>query len=82
MRVIALKGHPNCGKTQTLTIVHSLLLESGGIQIPNVYIDLGNGELLDVLSFRGQKVGIVSQGDYAIGPYSVKKHLHRLESYD
>lgn len=81
MKVIALIGRPNCGKTQTLTLVYSLLLKSGGIQIPGTYIDLANRDFLDVLNFHGQKVGIVSQGDYAIEPYSVKNHLHRLESY-
>lgn len=79
MRVIALKGRPNCGKTQTLTIVHSILIESGGVQVPNAYVDLGNEDFLDVLKFQDLRVGIVTQGDYAIRSNSVKNHLQKLK---
>lgn len=66
MKVIALKGPHNCGKTQTLTIVYFLLLKEGYKQANGnnfQYLD-GNGDFRDILEFDGKKIGIVTQGDY------------------
>ena len=65
MKVIALRGEPNTGKTHTLRKVHQLMLKMGFQQVPGTYEDHGNGDFLDVLEFNGRRVGIVSQGDYA-----------------
>lgn len=66
MKVIALKGPHNCGKTQTLTIVYFLLLKEGYKQANGnnfQYLD-GNGDFRDILEFDGKKIGIVTQGDW------------------
>lgn len=66
MKVIALKGPHDCGKTQTLTIVYFLLLKEGYKQADDnnfQYLD-GNGDFRDILEFDGKKIGIVTQGDY------------------
>ncbi|MBV7439918.1 hypothetical protein KRX57_00620 [Weeksellaceae bacterium TAE3-ERU29] len=82
MEVIALKGEANCGKTQTLNIVYSLLLKKGCIQKPNAFKDLGS-DCLDAFTLEEESaftIGIITQGDYAIGDCSVKKHLEELKS--
>lgn len=80
MRVIALEGDSNSGKTKTLNFVYALLLQAGYTQVSGAFQDLGNDDCLDVFQSHGKTVGIVTQGDYAIGVYSVKKHLARLQT--
>ena len=81
MKVIALEGCPNCGKTKTLNIVYYLLLQAGYTQVKNAFIDFKD-DCFDVLEIPGKRIGIITQGDYAIGQYSVKNHLANLQSYD
>jgi hypothetical protein len=81
MYVIALEGKPNSGKTETINIVYQLMLQIGYRQIENNVKDLGPKDFLDVLTNDIQTVGIVSHGDYAIGKYSVKTHLAKLEGF-
>ncbi len=76
MKVIALKGPHNCGKTQTLTIVYFLLLKEGYKQADDnnfQYLDGKTGDFRDILEFDGKKIGIVTQGDYD------KKNLKRKD---
>lgn len=82
MKVIALRGEPNCGKTEALRIVHNKMLDKGFTQVFNKYKDLGNTDFLDILEFNGNVIGIVSQGDYAHSAgeaVSVKRHLEMLK---
>ena len=79
MDLIVLEGDPHIGKTETLNIVYQLLLQTGYTQIPGNFIDLANNDVLDILQGKF-KVGIVTQGDYAIGPCSVKNHILHLQS--
>lgn len=82
MKVIALTGDSHIGKTTTLNLVYSLLLDRGAIQRNNCFIDLENNDCLDVLeTINDQIIGIVTQGDYCKGEYSVKNHLKRLFDY-
>lgn len=81
MKVIALEGIHDSGKTQTLNIVYLLLIQAGYVQLTGAFQDLGNNDCLDVFQGFGKTVGIVTQGDYAIGGYSVKNHLLRLQSF-
>jgi len=82
MEVIALRGEPNCGKTETLHLVYRLLSDEGWQQVENSYKDLCNRDFLDVLKKGDRILGIVTQGDYAIGNYSVRNHLRTLEEKD
>lgn len=84
MKVIVLKGENDSGKTQTLKIVYVLLLKEGYKQADSnnfQYLD-GNGDFIDILEFKGKKIGIVTQGDYSEGENSVKNHLKKLKDYD
>lgn len=80
MKVIALEGDPNSGKTKTLNLVYALLVQAGYTQVSGVFQDLCNDDCLDVFQGFGKTIGIVTQGDYAIGDYSVKNHLAYLQS--
>lgn len=76
MKVIALKGPHDCGKTQTLTIVYFLLLDEGYKQAAGKnfkYLYGETGDFRDILEFDGKKIGIVTQGDYD------KKNLERKD---
>lgn len=81
MNVIALEGKSNVGKTSTINIVYQLLLQSGYAQVSGYFEDLANNDFLDVMTNNNHTIGIVSQGDYAIGKSSVKNHLSKLQSY-
>lgn len=83
MKVIALRGERDCGKTQTLIKVYEMMKSQGFQSLPGMYKDLGNHDFRDVLEYNGRKIGIVSQGDYARnhsnGAISVKNLLKDLE---
>lgn len=85
MKVIALKGEKDSGKSTTLKKVHELLMAAGGEQERYCYKDLeGNSkDLRDVINFAGKKIGIVTQGDYykEEEENSVKKHLEWFKDY-
>lgn len=81
MKVIALEGFSDSGKTKTLNLVYALLLQAGYIQLPGAFQDLANDDCLDVFQGFGKTIGIVTQGDYAIGICSVKNHLAHLQSF-
>lgn len=81
MKVIALEGVSNSGKSQTLNLVYALLIQAGYTQVPDAFQDLGNDDCSDVFQGFGKTVGIVTQGDYAIGINSVRNHLARLQSF-
>ena len=79
MEIIALRGQDNTGKTTTLKIVFEKLKAQGFQPMNDFEEDLENGDFLWVLEKDGRKVGLVTQGDYAQGEYSVKNHLSKLE---
>ncbi|WP_024770559.1 hypothetical protein [Aquimarina macrocephali] len=84
MKVIALRGIENCGKSTTLNIVYNLLLDDGYLQVPNHFEELGNPimrDFIDVLVKDGILLGIVTMGDYARKRgSSVKDLLKKLET--
>lgn len=80
MEIIALRGPDDTGKTTTLKIVFEKLKAQGFQSMKDFEEDLGNGDFLWVLEKDGRKVGLVTQGDYAVKGYSVKNHLRKLES--
>lgn len=84
MKVIALKGEQNSGKTTTLSLLRKIMVEKAGFtEDYGTFKDLDNGDFRVVLLFhqngKEKKIGIVTQGDYAINyrgkEVSVKSHL-------
>jgi hypothetical protein len=68
MDVIALLGDSSRGKTETLNIVYQLMLLFGYTQVPGQFGRLGNPvqkDFIDVLEKKGNRIGIVTMGDYA-----------------
>ena len=84
MKVIALKGEKDSGKSTTLKEVYERLKEDGGEQEQDCIKKLeGDPEdIRDVINFAGKKIGIVTQGDYyKEEENSVKKHLEWFKDY-
>lgn len=66
MKVIALKGEKDSGKSTTLKEVYKILKAASGEKKSDCYKDLEgkSKDLRDVINFAGKKIGIVTQGDY------------------
>lgn len=72
MRVIALLGGVNTGKSHTINIVYQLLLLNHYVQVPGHFRELGNPDFEDIIDVLqnttfGKRVGIVGMGDYPPG---------------
>ncbi|MBP7260267.1 MAG: hypothetical protein KBB37_03185 [Bacteroidia bacterium] len=83
MEVIALRGDPNVGKSETINIVYQIMLLNGYRQVAGHFRPLGNPaikDFIDVLERGGIKVGIVFQGDYDSGTDSLQNHLSVLQA--
>ena len=82
MKVIALRGPENSGKSHTLNVVYQFLLRDGYIQVPGHFIGLGNPkfeDILDILEKGSKKVGVCGMGDYQKGGGSLMILLDDLE---
>lgn len=87
MKVIALKGEPKCGKTTTLSLLRKIMVQAGFAEDSGTFKDLYNKDFRVVLLFhqngKVKKIGIVTQGDYAINykgkEVSVKSHLDYMK---
>lgn len=78
MKVIALKGAKNTGKSHVINMVYSFLLRDGYTQIPGNFRVLGNPkfeDIIDILSKDDVLIGFVGMGDYQIGQGSSLKSL-------
>ncbi|RYD56783.1 MAG: hypothetical protein EOP56_10340 [Sphingobacteriales bacterium] len=80
MKVIGLSGRAGCGKTLTLNIVYHELKKRGYEPVSGMLADLNNGDFLDILYNGIQTIGIVTQGDWPAGPYSLHGYLERLRA--
>lgn len=81
MKIIALKGNENSGKSHTINIVYYFLLDRGFIQVPGHFRQLGNPvfeDIIDILESNGIKVGIIGMGDYPDGPVGVANLIQEL----
>lgn len=71
MNIIALRGHNNKGKSETLNIVYQLLLFSGYTQAApgsKHFGVLGNAiqrDFMDILKKDDREIGFATMGDYA-----------------
>ncbi|MGU3376132.1 hypothetical protein [Chryseobacterium sp. M5A1_1a] len=84
MKVIALSGAADTGKSHTINIIYTFLLRDGYLQVPGNFRVLGNPSIedfIDILERDGKKVGFIGMGDYIIGEgKSLKSLLEELES--
>ncbi|MEG0928740.1 hypothetical protein [Chryseobacterium sp.] len=83
MKVIALSGAKDTGKSHTVNIAYTFLLRDGYVQVPGNFRVLGNSnnkDFTDILEKEGKKVGFVGMGDYVNGAgKSLKSLLEELE---
>lgn len=66
MKIIALLGDENTGKSHTINLAYAYLVRDNFQQIPGVFRQLGNPkheDFLDILHKNGMKVGIIGMGD-------------------
>lgn len=78
MKVIALKGAENTGKSHVINMVYSFLLRDGYTQVPGNFRVLGNPkfeDIIDILTKDDVLIGFVGMGDYQIGQGSSLKSL-------
>ncbi|MBO6494815.1 MAG: hypothetical protein JJ978_04545 [Roseivirga sp.] len=66
MKVIALRGDQNTGKSHTINAVYTLLLNQGYKPVPGSFRTLNHKffDAFDILEKNGLKVGIIGMGDY------------------
>lgn len=62
MKVIALYGHENCGKTGTLTKLINLIIKANPNGIKTSNIDGGDSQF--ILSYQNKTICICTAGDY------------------
>ena len=82
MRIIALRGKENSGKSHVINITYQLLLSSGWTQVAGNFRILGNPkyeDIIDILEKDNVLIGIIGAGDYQIGEISLKKLIRELE---
>lgn len=84
MKVIALRGGVDTGKSHTINIVYSFLLRDGFKQDSTPYYrDLGDPiykDFIDVLARGELRIGIVGMGDYVIGRESLANLIKELSA--
>ena len=62
MKIIALKGRRDSGKTTTIKLLPNILTLNGYTQVPNKFKNYGD-DFLDIYANGSKKVGITSSGD-------------------
>lgn len=65
MKIIALRGDSNCGKTATLNLVYNRLIASGGISSHKVQVGGDPNDFEDIVIYKGQKIAFYTMGDYS-----------------
>ena len=84
MKVIALSGAENTGKSHTINVVYNFLLRDGYIQLPGHFRVLGNPifeDIIDIITKKKVLVGFVGMGDYQRGQgASLKSLLEELKN--
>jgi hypothetical protein len=81
MKLIALRGPINTGKSHTINITYQLLLKEGYNQEPGHFRVLGNPvfeDIIDILIKDGVRLGIIGMGDYQRGEGSIAKLIKEL----
>ena len=78
MKVIALVGAENTGKSHTINLAYAFLLRDGYTQVPEHFRTLGNPvyeDCIDILEKDHLKIAIIGLGDYIRGKETSLKNL-------
>lgn len=65
MKLIALRGDNNCGKTTTLNLVWDDLLLRGATLISKTKVGADPKDFDGTLEYNGKKIAFFTQGDFA-----------------
>jgi hypothetical protein len=79
MKIIALRGKDNCGKTETLTIVYHRILDNKGRSTCKKTV--GNPkfkDFSDIVKYKGLSVAFFTMGDYSTVTTRIIKEYHAL----
>lgn len=76
MKVIALKGRRNTGKTTTIKLLSDILISNGYTQVQGMYQNNRRGDFLDIYNNGTKKVGLSSAGDTDL---VINKNLNDLQ---
>lgn len=82
MKIIALKGKENSGKSHVINIIYQFLLNNNYVQTVGNFRILGNpiyDDIIDILEKNDIRIGIIGTGDYQIGKLGLKNLLKELE---
>ena len=79
MKIIALRGKDNCGKTETLTAVYLRILDNKG----NSTCKKTEGnpkfkDFSDIVEYKGLRVAFYTMGDYSTVTTRIIKEYHAL----
>lgn len=79
MRIIALRGEGNCGKTTTLNIVYDQMTTVDGWR-PTDRRQVGGdrNDFSDILELNGRKVAFYTMGDYSNASIKAIRHYQNL----
>ena len=83
MKVIALRGIENSGKSHTINVLYSFLIRDGYKQVPGHFEIQGNPkfqDIFDILTKDGILVGVIGMGDFENTPHSIDKLISDLET--
>ena len=82
MKVIALRGDENSGKSHTINALYAFLIRDGYKQVQGHFEIQGNPkyqDVFDILTKDGILVGIVGMGDFERTPHSIDNLINNLE---
>src|SRR3954466_6732641 len=65
MRILALIGPSNCGKTATLNIVYNIVVQQGGVS--TMFQPQGGNpkDFSDVVNWNGRSIAFFTMGDFS-----------------
>lgn len=85
MKIIALRGEENSGKSHVINIAYQFLLTDGWVQLPGNFRILGNPvyeDVIDILKKDNLVIGIIGAGDYQRGLIALHILIKELEDKD
>ncbi len=78
MRIIALTGPANCGKTTTLNLLWDQVTRAGAVSSGKVPLGAGFPDFSDVVTYNGKKIAFYTMGDYSGLLVSAIRNYHAL----
>jgi ABC-type dipeptide/oligopeptide/nickel transport system ATPase component len=65
MKIIALVGPSDCGKTETLNYVYNTILANGGLTSNKTQLGGQQNDFSDIVTYKGMQLAFFTMGDYS-----------------